>query len=155
MQMGDQYESLRRGVAAHELAHAPVWNELAGIEIQEIVIQQRRGEVPIGWVTIGRVEMETEEQGHWYAVGILAGQEADEQWSRQTGDPAILSRCSDDDRMYQRYLDHPWETPVSDWEIRRDAAQQVDRLWRRIECLVPELVERGCVPGHSIESFLR
>jgi len=101
---GHDLDPHRLMIALHEVGHLIVWQALPGVRITDVALTGKgslwsvKGHVSVDWTGAA----DTEEVGHGYLVGLLAGHAADRIRCEHTGDQIDTSGCADDFHHYRR-----------------------------------------------------
>lgn len=133
----------RAQVAAHELGHLVVWEQVPGARIVAIRVRGR-GDHSGGYVQVNWPKHDTPDLVHGYLVGMMAGRAADLIWCELSGRRHDPYTCADDVaavRTARRR--HEPSRQWSESELARQATQLVRARWGRIVRLVPRLARTG------------
>lgn len=124
-------------VAAHELGHAYAWKAY-GLSIVEIKVS--------GWgAPYVHVRWWPSRPGHAlaYAVGCMAGFEAEDRWLReQNGKRANRTRCRDDRNDFRAVVKE-MRLGLSESKAHSLARDLVNQHWDAIAALAPTLAAKG------------
>ena len=123
--------------AAHELGHALV--DLAGgLDVTSITVDRRTGH---GLCSVGTFDWNNPKYLHAWLIGCVAGFEAEDRWCRQHRSGRAERKNSRTD--FRNFREHAPAIDLSEAAARAIARRRLDKVWRRVENLVPRLAEHG------------